>query len=57
MNDVCGVAALTDAHEFLLTSGNDGVRGLIAGKETLAPVGGDLLQHWIWDNHLLLLGV
>jgi hypothetical protein len=53
MNDVCGVAALPVARDFLLTSGNDGVRSLIEGAETLNRISGDRLQNWIWDNHLL----
>jgi uncharacterized protein len=53
MSDVCGVAALGEAHDFLLTSGNDGVRSLIAGAETLPRISSDRLQSWIWDNHLL----
>ncbi len=53
MSDVCGVAALPDRHDFLLTSGNDGVRRLVEGAETLARLSGDRLQGWIWDNHLL----
>jgi uncharacterized protein len=53
MNDVCGVAALPDRHDFLLTSGNDGVRSLVEGAETLARISDDRLQTWIWDNHLL----
>lgn len=53
MNDVCGVAALPGARDFLLTSGNDGVRSLIEGTETLSRISTDRLQNWIWDNHLL----
>lgn len=53
MSDVCGVAALPGAHDFLLTSGNDGVRSLVEGAETLPRISGDRLQSWIWDNHLL----
>lgn len=57
MNDVCGVAALSDPHDFLLTSGNDGVRTLAEGAETLPRISGDRLQSWIWDNHLLPVGI
>lgn len=53
MSDVCGVAALPRAHDFLLTSGNDGVRSLVEGAETLPRISRDRLQSWIWDNHLL----
>ncbi|WP_119274989.1 DUF1513 domain-containing protein [Taklimakanibacter deserti] len=53
MNDVCGVAALPGTRDFLLTSGNDGVRSLIEGNETLKRISTDRLQNWIWDNHLL----
>ncbi len=53
MNDVCGVAALPQARDFLLTSGNDGVRTLADGAEMLSRISGDRLQNWIWDNHLL----
>jgi uncharacterized protein len=53
MNDVCGIAALPKAHDFLLTSGNDGVRSLADGAETLPRISSDRLQSWIWDNHLL----
>jgi hypothetical protein len=53
MNDVCGVASLPGRHDFLLTSGNDGVRRLVEGAETLPPISADRLQSWIWDNHLL----
>ena len=53
MSDVCGVAALPDRHDFLLTSGNDGVRRLVEGAETLNRISDDRLQNWIWDNHLL----
>ena len=53
MSDVCGVAALPGRHDFLLTSGNDGVRSLVEGAETLARISDDRLQNWIWDNHLL----
>jgi hypothetical protein len=55
MSDVCGIAALPRAHDFLLTSGNDGVRALIDGAETLSRISSDRLQNWIWDNHLLPL--
>lgn len=57
MSDVCGVAALPDRHDFLLTSGNDGVRSLVEGAETLARISDDRLQNWIWDNHLLPVDV
>lgn len=57
MGDVCGVAALPDAHDFLLTSGNDGVRSYVEGSETMARVTGDRMQKWIWDNHLLPIEV
>lgn len=57
MSDVCGVAALPGAHDFLLTSGNDGVRSLVEGAETLPRISGDRLQSWIWDNHLLPVAV
>ena len=53
MSDVCGIAALPDRHDFLLTSGNDGVRSLVEGAETLNRISDDRLQNWIWDNHLL----
>jgi uncharacterized protein len=53
MSDVCGVAALPQQHDFLLTSGNDGVRSLVEGAETLPRITDDRLQSWIWDNHLL----
>ncbi len=53
MSDVCGVAALPNAHDFLLTSGNDGVRSLVEGAETLPRISDGRLQSWIWDNHLL----
>ncbi|WP_119388582.1 DUF1513 domain-containing protein [Taklimakanibacter lacteus] len=53
MSDVCGVAALPAAHDFLLTSGNDGVRSLHEGAETLPRLSGVRLRSWIWDNHLL----
>ena len=53
MSDVCGVAALPQMRDFLLTSGNDGVRTLIDGAETLRRISTDRLQNWIWDNHLL----
>jgi hypothetical protein len=53
MSDVCGVAALPGGKDFLLTSGNDGVRSLVEGAETLPRIAGDRLQSWIWDNHLL----
>lgn len=53
MSDVCGVASLPAAHDFLLTSGNDGVRSLVEGAETLPRISGERLQSWIWDNHLL----
>lgn len=56
MSDVCGVAALPEGRDFLLTSGNDGVRSLIDGAETLPRISGDRLQSWIWDNHLLWIG-
>jgi hypothetical protein len=55
MSDVCGVAALPKARDFLLTSGNDGVRMLSDRAETLSRVSADRLQNWIWDNHLLPL--
>jgi hypothetical protein len=55
MSDVCGVAALPQARDFLLTSGNDGVRALTDGAETLSRISSDRLQNWIWDNHLLPL--
>ena len=55
MSDVCGVAALPEGRDFLLTSGNDGVRVLTEGAETLPRLSGDRLQKWIWDNHLLPL--
>lgn len=55
MSDVCGVAALPQTHDFLLTSGNDGVRTLTEGAETLPRISRDRLQTWIWDNHLLPL--
>lgn len=57
MSDVCGVAALPDARDFLLTSGNDGVRTYVEGSETLARISSGQLQNWIWDNHLLPIGV
>jgi hypothetical protein len=57
MGDVCGVAALPETHDFLLTSGNDGVRSYVEGAETLARVTGDRMQKWIWDNHLLPIDV
>jgi uncharacterized protein len=53
MSDVCGIAALPQAHDFLLTSGNDGVRSLTDAAETLNRVSSGRLQNWIWDNHLL----
>ena len=53
MSDVCGVAALPDHRQFLLTSGNDGVRTYVEGAETLTRIAADRLQKWIWDNHLL----
>lgn len=53
MSDVCGVAALDGPHDFLLTSGNDGVRSLVEGAETLPRISSGRLQSWIWDNHLL----
>ncbi|MGE0240110.1 MAG: DUF1513 domain-containing protein [Parvibaculaceae bacterium] len=57
MSDVCGVAALPEGHDFLLTSGNDGVRRLTEGAETLPRIASDRLQRWIWDNHLLPVDV
>lgn len=57
MSDVCGVAALPDRHDFLLTSGNDGVRSLVEGAEALSRISDDRLQNWIWDNHLLPVDV
>lgn len=57
MSDVCGVAALPDARDFLLTSGNDGVRTYVEGAETLPRISSDRLQNWIWDNHLLPIDV
>lgn len=57
MGDVCGVAALPDNHDFLLTSGNDGVRSYVEGAETLPRITGDKMQKWIWDNHLLPIAV
>ncbi|MGE0004011.1 MAG: DUF1513 domain-containing protein [Parvibaculaceae bacterium] len=53
MSDVCGVAALPDGHDFVLTSGNDGVRRFAEAAETLPRIAGERLQNWIWDNHLL----
>jgi hypothetical protein len=52
MSDVCGVAALPGPRDFLLTSGNDGVRSLVEGAETLPRISSGRLQSWIWDNHL-----
>jgi hypothetical protein len=57
MSDVCGVAALPEGKGFLLTSGNDGVRSLVEGAETLPRIADDRLQNWIWDNHLLAVEI
>ena len=55
MSDVCGVAALPEARQFLLTSGNAGMRALDMTCATLARIGGAAMQDWIWDNHILPL--
>jgi uncharacterized protein len=55
MSDVCGVAALPKARDFLLTSGNAGMRKLATASAKLDRIGGSAMQGWIWDNHLLPL--
>ncbi|MGE3876445.1 MAG: DUF1513 domain-containing protein [Parvibaculaceae bacterium] len=55
MSDVCGVAPLTQARDFMLTSGNAGMRELDLSRETLDRIGGPAMQRWIWDNHILPL--
>ncbi len=55
MSDVCGVAALPEARDFLLTSGNAGMRELDLSRDTLPRIGGAAMQDWVWDNHILPL--
>jgi uncharacterized protein len=55
MSDVCGVAALPEERDFLLTSGNAGMRKLDLAHETLNRIAGSAMQGWIWDNHILPL--
>jgi hypothetical protein len=55
MSDVCGITALPEARDFLLTSGNAGMRELDMARDTLPRIGGAAMQNWIWDNHILPL--
>jgi hypothetical protein len=52
MNDVCGVSATPEAGDFLLSSGNSGVRILDPAAADLRKLASPRIQNWIWDNHL-----
>jgi hypothetical protein len=52
MSDVCGVGAMPDAGDFLVSSGNSGVRVLSSGSEETRKLPSGRIQNWIWDNHL-----
>ncbi|CAN5337866.1 DUF1513 domain-containing protein [soil metagenome] len=53
MSDVCGVAALDHPGDFLLTSGNSGVRRMAHDQGDLARTCQGKIQDWVWDNHLI----
>jgi uncharacterized protein len=52
MGDVCGVGAAREAGDFLLTSGNSGVRMLSPKSDELCKLVSGRIDNWIWDNHL-----
>jgi uncharacterized protein len=56
MGDVCGVGATPGDGEFLLTSGNSGVRVLGGRSDQLRKLPSERIHNWIWDNHLRPIG-